>query len=383
MAVRLGELLVKAGLITPTDLDEALNSQVIFGGKLGTNLLEMGCLREEELVRFLSKATGVPPVKPEQMRTIPHAVTSLISAQLAARYRIVPLNLENRRLTVAMSDPTDFSAIDEIAFATGFIIIPMVASEASINRCLEKHYGIKGFRRTHRLRGQGRQRERQPDAPVFEELPENTGNAYEEHGLVEFPPLEEYKGFHVQDAPTTGESDAHGPEDSAAEQLLLRDLTPEAFSTRLIEAKDRDTVAELLLAYSSKFYGKAALFIVRGGSICGWKTMKDYRMGDLKGMEVPLDTPSVLRQVVQDKTFYLGPLADTAPHRRMRSAIGGEASSLALLIPLLLLKRVIAILYIEGSASTIGEHLVELQKIATKATMALEILILKSKITMT
>ena len=383
MAVKLGELLIKEGLITPTDLDEALNSQVIFGGKLGTNLLEMGCLHEEQLTRFLSKVAGVPAVKREQLRTVPSEIIGLIPAQIAQKYKIIPLSLTQRRLTLAMADPTDFAAIDEIAFATGFIIIPMVASEVSINHCLEKYYQIKLNRRSHHVRGQGRQREKQPESAIMEELSENTGTAYEEPSLIEFPPIEEFRGFHLDDSSTIAEGRGDPWGEIAVDEGNPSNMSSETFSTRLADAEDRDTVAELLLRYSGQFSRRAALFIVKGGSIRGWKMIQEQHVDDLKGVEVPLDIPSVLRQVVQEKSFYLGPVSDSAVHRQMLAAIGGGKPSLALLVPLQLLKRVIAILYVEGSVSSIGENLVEIQKMASKATMALEILILKSKITMT
>lgn len=377
MAVRLGELLVKAGMISPRDLDEALNSQVIFGGKLGTNLLEMGCLRENDLTRFLSKVAGVPAVNQEQMTAIPPDIIALIPPTIADKYKVIPLSLTQRRLTLAMSDPTDFAAIDEIAFATGFIIIPMVASEAAIERCLEKYYEIKRSRRSHYIKGKGRQREKEPEREKIEELPENTGATSEEPIIIEFPPIEEFEGFNV------GEGQADPSRTGADTDAAHPDLSPETYSAGLARAADRDGVVELLLSYIGKTGDRAAVFIVKGGSIRGWKMISNRHIDDLRGLEVPLETASVLQQVVQEKSHYLGPLADNAGNRQFIAAMGGSQPSVALLVPLQLLKRVIAILYMEGSVSSLGENLVEIQRAASKATMALEILILKNKIMMT
>ncbi|HEY5514224.1 MAG TPA: hypothetical protein VIK40_11330, partial [Geomonas sp.] len=110
--MKLGELLIQAGKITPAQLEEALKEQAIFGGKFGTNLIEMGYLDEHDLAHFLSKKTGLPHASPELLMNIPPQVIRLIPEDAARKYRVVPVALNNRRLSLAMSDPSDFAAID-------------------------------------------------------------------------------------------------------------------------------------------------------------------------------------------------------------------------------------------------------------------------------
>ncbi len=143
MALKIGELLVKEGVITRKQLEEALKCQVIFGGRLGTNLIEMGLIGEDELVRYLSKQLEVPFVPPEQLLSIPPDVIKLISRDIAEEYKIIPLSLDKKRLTVAMWDPSDLSAVDAISFITGYIIKPLVCSELRLLLALEQYYGIK------------------------------------------------------------------------------------------------------------------------------------------------------------------------------------------------------------------------------------------------
>src|SRR6266568_8528642 len=143
MAQKIGELLVSEGLLTRKQLDEALKSQVIFGGRLGTNLVEMGIVEEQDLLLTLSKQLEIPFVSSEQLMAVPAEAIKLIPREMAEEYKIVPLSLEKKRLTAAMADPSDLSAIDAISFITGYIILPVVCSELRLLLALEQYYGIK------------------------------------------------------------------------------------------------------------------------------------------------------------------------------------------------------------------------------------------------
>ena len=143
MALKLGEMLIREGLLTSAQLEEALKYQVIFGGKLGTNLIEMGLVEENALARVLSRKLGVPCAEESELMRIPPEVIKLIPKDIAARYKVIPLRLENRRLTLVMADPTDLKAIDEIAFRTGFLVRPALTPEVRLILALEKYYDIE------------------------------------------------------------------------------------------------------------------------------------------------------------------------------------------------------------------------------------------------
>src|SRR6056297_1395305 len=139
-AMKLGELLVQEGVITPHQLEEALKYQVIFGGKLGTNLIELDFVREDDIAKTLSRMLRVPLVSGEQLQNIPEDVIKLIPRDIAEQYQVIPLSLEHRKLTLVMANPSDLKAIDEIAFRTGFIVRPAVAAEVRLILALEKYY---------------------------------------------------------------------------------------------------------------------------------------------------------------------------------------------------------------------------------------------------
>src|SRR5689334_20262844 len=140
MAVRIGELLLKEKRITPEQLQEALNHQRQQGGKLGLNLVRLGFVRDEEITALLSKQYGVPSIALSQFEIDP-AIIKLVPAETAQRYQVVPLSRSGATLTIAMTDPTNVFAMDDIKFMTGYNIEPVVASEIAVIDAIQKYYG--------------------------------------------------------------------------------------------------------------------------------------------------------------------------------------------------------------------------------------------------
>jgi type IV pilus assembly protein PilB len=143
MAVRIGELLLKEKRISPQQLQQALNQQKAEGGKLGYNLVKMGFVKDEELTSLLSKQYGVPSINLKQFELDP-AVTKLIPADTAHKYQIVPLSRSGATLTIAMTDPTNVFAMDDIKFMTGYNVEPVVASETGVIEAIERYYPSAG-----------------------------------------------------------------------------------------------------------------------------------------------------------------------------------------------------------------------------------------------
>src|SRR5499433_730836 len=142
MAVRIGELLLKEKKITPDQLQQALAAQKANGGKLGYNLVKMGFVKDEEITALLSKQYGVPSINLTQFEIDP-AVIKLIPSETANKYQIVPLSRSGASLTIAMTDPTNVFAMDDIKFMTGYNVEPVVASETAISEAVQKYYPLK------------------------------------------------------------------------------------------------------------------------------------------------------------------------------------------------------------------------------------------------
>ncbi len=107
MAITLLDMLLNAGLINRDQFEEALSNRVLYGGKIGTSLIELGYISEEELARFRSDKLSVPYVHHDQLLHIPPDIINLLTRELALKYGAIPLSLERKRLSLVMSDPPD------------------------------------------------------------------------------------------------------------------------------------------------------------------------------------------------------------------------------------------------------------------------------------
>jgi len=143
LAERLGELLIKRNYITQEQLKKATDEQKLKGGRLESNLVRLGYIKEDELLSFLSAQYRVPSVKISKMEINP-SVIKLIPSSISKKYFIIPINRMGPKLTVAMVDPSNIVVIDEIKFMTGFNVEPVVASETEIIDAVKKYYGGGG-----------------------------------------------------------------------------------------------------------------------------------------------------------------------------------------------------------------------------------------------
>lgn len=140
MSGRLGSMLVSSGLITDDQLKKALAAQKSEGGRLGTILVKLGFVQEDKLMTFLSKQYGVPYVDLHKFEINP-AVVKHIPAEVAQKYRIMPINRAGATITIAMVDPSNIFAIDDIKFMTGYNVEAVVATEGAIVDAIKKYYG--------------------------------------------------------------------------------------------------------------------------------------------------------------------------------------------------------------------------------------------------
>ncbi len=154
MAVRIGELLLKEKRITPEQLQEALNYQRQNGGKLGFNLIKLGYVKDDEITALLSKQYGVPSIALGQF-DVDATVVKLVPAETAQKYQIIPLSRSGATLTIAMTDPTNVFAMDDIKFMTGYNVEPVVASETAVVEAITKYYGKTGSSGTNGGNGAG------------------------------------------------------------------------------------------------------------------------------------------------------------------------------------------------------------------------------------
>jgi hypothetical protein len=380
MHSEVGHILIKAGFITREQLEEALKNQVIFGGRLGTNLIELGYLDEDQLAKCLSRKFGIPAATREQLNSIPAEVLTIIPADLAQQHRTVPLALDRKRLTVAMTDPTDLAAIDQLSFRTGLIINPVVTCELQLINALERHYRIKRQtryinvgRELRTLASQNRQKAQGLTAPP-EPAPAAPATSVAVPEVIEIP--EDFDGFLHHGLPETDSPVRHAGPEAAAEpvQATVADLCD-----ALAEAKTREMIGDALMEYLCSAFPRAALFLVKEPQITGWlATMDGVPHTTVGEFRCVVSVPSLFAQALESRSFRMGPFTE-ATDKKIGDLLAIRQMT-SLLIPVVLTNRVVMLICVAGPLEVLTRSLADMQKIAVKTTMAFEILILRNKI---
>src|SRR3712207_380874 len=143
MSGRLGELLVRENLISVQQLRKAQEEQQKTGTRIGTALIKTGAIEESKLTDFLSKQYGVPAINLKDFDIDPEII-KLVPKDVAQKHLVLPVNRAGPSLIVAMCDPSNIYAVDDLKFLTGYNIEPVVASEPSIREAIERYYTEKG-----------------------------------------------------------------------------------------------------------------------------------------------------------------------------------------------------------------------------------------------
>ncbi|MEZ4483638.1 MAG: hypothetical protein R2864_03275 [Syntrophotaleaceae bacterium] len=350
MGTALLDMLVEAGLINAEHFEEALRNCMLSGGQVSTSLLEIGLVKEDQLARFLSRRLDIPFFDPLPLTTIPAEVLALISAEQAIKHRVLPLSRDRQGLALAMADPSDTEVVDDLAHRVGCSIKPLVAPEIRLLQALKEYYGVSLELREQRLLELGEVK-RAPALTVPLDLVVEEGEL-EEAEIIEDDDLDDVLG-------------------------LESDNLSQAFS----EVRDRQEVAEIVLGQMGKDFERAALFVVRDSEISGWRAVRQQE--EIEGFErfsIPLGFPSVLKTVVEGKSFYLGPVTGEGLNEELMKGLGGGKPEAALLVPLILDGRVVNVLYGDGSPEGLVAQVGGLQRLQEMAGLAFRILILKHKL---
>ncbi|MFQ5723093.1 MAG: type IV-A pilus assembly ATPase PilB, partial [Terriglobia bacterium] len=205
MSARLGEILVKEKLLSQDQLRQALEHQKKNGGRLGAALVKLGMISDEEITGVLSRQYGVPAINLSYYEVDP-SVVKLVPQETAVRYQVVPLSRVGSTLTIAMVDPTNVFAMDDIKFMTGLKVEPVVASENAIVEAIGKFYGSQATAEQDLTKVMAELGE-EPDVEVAEEEMD-TSLAELEHGAEEAPVIK-LVNIILTEALNRGASDIH------------------------------------------------------------------------------------------------------------------------------------------------------------------------------
>ncbi|HEY5514538.1 MAG TPA: hypothetical protein VIK40_12925 [Geomonas sp.] len=346
MSARLGEMLLKGGALTEAQLQEVLSAQAVYGGRLGTNLVEMGLLGEDDLARLLNEQFGVPYVDAASLDGIPPSLVGIIPLEMVERFRVLPVALTGKRLTLAMADPTDFGAIDEIGFVTGLVILPRVCSELRLAMALERYCGIK---RTLRY------------IPVAGGIRSTMdGRAWEEAEQAE--------------------PDGSAPPTDAGRVATARRLGVNAVAERFAAASGEAEVVATLVSYLGEEFDRGGFLSLRCGTAVGVQAVADgAEVPGFAGCMVALEEAALLMRVLRERAIYLGEIPKGGAEGRLLAKIGGGGAP-ALLLPLVIGGVAAAVLIAEDTNGRLGAGVFELQRVAVKAELAFEMIGIRKRI---
>jgi len=374
MALKLGELLLNEKMVTPGQLEEALKNQVVYGIRLGSSLVEMGYVDEDALAQLLSRKLGVPCVGRTELAAVSKELIRDFPRNLVKTHYVVPFKLEGNRLSLAMADPTDFKAIDEIGFVTGHVVLPYIAPDVQISWALAHYYRLISGQTRYQMVAEQRRRTgaSEPAKPATITMPSFTGTGE----LLNVTIPAEFEGF----ASLHGD----GPDDIYRLPEDVSRYTVDRLSLDFAAASTRDDVANVFINYLGQEFTSGALFIVRGNCAVGWRGVSGgERVTGFADLNLLLSKPSVVRDVVENRNFSMGTLIITPENRQILKLLNIRPETSLLVLPVIMLNNVVAVVLVTADMDALGRRLGELQNLVRKASLAFEMLIIKNKILMT
>jgi hypothetical protein len=362
--LRIGEMLLKAGILTRQQLEEALKAQLIYGGKLGTNLVEHGFVTEEFLTSFLSQQCNIPAVDSRELDDIPAYVLESIPREMAERHKVVPFKKENRRLDLALIDPTNLRAIDEVSFKTGLRIRAFVAPEVTIVRCLERYYEVPRPRRYIRL-----ETDREARGQVVRDISNMMVAVHDE---------------------SSARPNGNGLETSSGDGMPIG--VPDAFPDRpmpmlhvvseLQAAETNSQIIELILRFGRAYFKHRSVLVLRAGSfeVVSSEGSREY-VGQTKKLMVPIASPNIIHSIYNNQQYHLGTIPPNPENFAILEQFGEEPGSALFLLPLVFNQRVELILFASRSTQSFAlDHVRRFQMLMEKASLANQILVLKNRL---
>jgi hypothetical protein len=389
-------MLVKDGICTYKQIEDAVRNQVIMGGRIGTNLVELGVLDEETLARYLSRIHELPAMSGEKIEPEEQAL-SRIPPEVVDRLNIIPFIMEPKRIQVLCIDPRDVKALDEVAFITGLTPDPIVVPEIRFWQLLRDFYGIEremrfvaldtkdylegsyGFTETKAQpsveqdligedsfiklyqRRDGFPQISKPGEPsvppqkmplltdkdleVMEDGPAGPPGQIERRvwkpSLVEGGRRKEDRA--VADRAGAPPSQPPGVEEDDS-PLNLAQAT-----SQLSKVSERNAIARVVLRFARSIFKRSMIFTIHRGLALGWDAIgEDLDRWAFRSVMIPLDSPSVFQLVVNARGHYLGGLQKTKTNIEFLRVTGKKVPFSAFLLPVLVRGRVVNILYCDN-----------------------------------
>jgi len=391
VADRLGELLVSEGALPQEAVEHALARQQEAGGTLDTALLELELLPEDEILRHLSAAAGLPPAPAGLCEIADPRARRVFPSKVAERHALAPFALDGSELSLAAAWPVNLSLLDEISFMLSLHLKPHVGLEWQVRELIQKLYGTPLTERLARLAERSRARAAETAAPAGEAGPAEAAAGKP----PEPPPPPEPQGFgrsETEPAEPLLAALAQAVEDAEVDQLLDEPMhaaaAPEVDRTApphwsleqaaqaLAAARTRDEVVVTALRYARDFFEYAALLAVTREAITGHDALSAGEAGAREGcrrLSFPAGESGIFRTVIETAGPYLGPAHHDPSCDAVLAGLGRESPRTMLLYPVILRDRTVCLLFADnGEAPVSPRRLGDLLILAGSVGGALE-----------
>ena len=360
--MKLGTLLLRNAAISLSQLESGLRTQVLYGGRLGTNLVELGFLDIDTLGDQLGELYQIPVATRALLDAAPPEAINQISARTAQTLGAIPLGHQPPfmdTLAVAMIDPRDEHAVDQLADQTGLEITPYIVSELRALYYLEKHYGLPRQARfvrpgTRKSVGSVDRRKTQPAG-----------------GIVTPPPVR------LEPRRKSGNVIVE-PEPAPTPALAFTDACD-----RIDAAIHRDAIATTLLAFAEGRFPALVLFLVRDGNALGWRAFTERPLAQpVSALSLPIGGTSSLQCANDDLRPFRGkPPAAAAPtEKALWEFLAVPAAAEVAVAPVAVRNRAVNLIYAHPRGELFeGSHVDELNELAVRASEAYVRLIRQAK----
>ncbi|HSB63151.1 MAG TPA: hypothetical protein VLJ18_03250 [Thermoanaerobaculia bacterium] len=417
---RLGDLLIEKTLITDEQRNRAVMRQVRQRGRIGTALLE-GETSEEIILHGLSVQHRVPPASPEALEQIRADVLRLVPGRVAQRLHAVPFRRDGRSLAVAMRDPGDLPALDELTALTGFRIVPHAALEVRIYALLYRYYAADVEPRY--LSAAAFLRETQPAMEADPDEPTQPTRIPRSKSRPELrvvpPPPPDLSSPYPQRARRLDQGDPWQSTTelaaSASLAVTARRMESEIFEdplasidpvpdsmefprrleepdseaggepegeerlvARLGAARSRDDIADAVLEECMRHVRRAALFVAYSDHVRGWAARP--AAPGFSSLLLPDSEPSVFATLRNTEGFYVGPQPDLPGTASTLQALASDGLGIMAVVPVNLKGKTVLYLYGEAESEERPPSVAALKRLAAMAATALEIVLLKRRL---
>ena len=386
----LSTLIVQREIASIREVEEALARQVLYGGDLITNLLEVCKLDEAQLLPIVAESLGLPPASPGELPRAEPDAMRLVAAEVAVERNLAPLTVDRYGLTVAVAEPLSADVEQELSFALALPISQKIAPLVRIKQALARDYGVPLDRRLQRLlqrmmtdgpRGSSfppmRHLLSSPDIRLGAPRPPSIRPAA--------PHSKPPEPVRPSVPPGGGARTLVRQTELAAMRTLRRRrgaITVDVARAELEEATERDTIFDLLFEFARQYFDYTAVFIVHGETAEGRDAFGDGAARDkVARIGVPLDLPSILAETRQSKAMLQRVPSPEGLDAVLMSDLGRSGKTTCVVLPVVVRTRVVAMLLGDGGDTGIeASTLADVAGIVVQATAAFERLIVRRKL---